>query len=188
MAIILEKKKPIDLTKQNPGLRNIVAGLGWDSKEINGQPVDCDVSLFMLGENNKIPGEGFFVFYNNLNSEDNSINHMGDNRDGDGDGDDEVINIDLSKVDEKIVQILFTVTIYESEARGHNFGNVNNAFIRIYNKLNGAEICRFSLTEQYSDSDSLLIGRLYRSEKEWNFEAMGDAFSGGLSTLVNLYN
>ena len=187
MAIELKKKQQFDLTKREPGLRNIVAGLGWDTNEVNGKSVDCDVSVFMLGENNKIPTEGYFVFYNNLKSEDSSVVHTGDSRDGDGDGDDEAVEIDLSKVSSSVIQILFTVTIYESNERNHHFGNVNNAFIRIYNKMNSEELCKFTLTDQFAGTDSLLIGRLYREGSEWKFEAMGDAFAGGLETLVGLY-
>lgn len=187
MAIDLRKKESFDLTKKEPGLHNIVAGLGWDTNEINGKAVDCDVSVFMLDENNKIPTDGYFVFYNNLKSEDESVIHNGDNRDGEGDGDDESIQINLAKVSSKVVQILFTVTIHESEERGHHFGNVNNAFIRIYNKNTNEELCKFTLTDQFDGTDSLLIGRLYRSGSEWEFEAMGDAFSGGLETLIGLY-
>lgn len=188
MGIDLEKKKPFDLTKREPGLRNIIAGLGWDANIVNGEGIDCDVSVFMLGENGKIPGEDFFVFFNQLKSEDGSVIHLGDNLNGAGEGDDESIEIDLSKVSQKVVQILFTVTIHKAEERGHHFGLVNNAFIRIYNKNNNSELCRFTLTDQFNGMDSVLIGRLYSDGVEWKFEAMGDAFGGGLETLLELYN
>lgn len=187
MAIELKKKQPFDLTKRQPGLRKILAGLSWDNTVVNGAAVDCDVSVFMLGATNKIPAEKFLVFYNNLHSQDGSVKHMGDNRDGTGDGDDEVIDVDLASVAIEVVQILFAVTIHEAEERGHNFGNVRNAAIRILNGASSEEICSFTLTEQFSDADSLMIGRLYRDEKEWKFEAMGDGFAGGLGALVELY-
>lgn len=188
MAIELKKKQPIDLTKRAPGLRNIVAGLGWDSAEINGKPVDCDVSVFMLGNNGKIPADGYFVFYNNLTSEDGAVAHAGDSRTGDGDGDDESIGIDLAKISSDVMQLLFVVTIHEAQERAHQFANVSNAFIRVVNRSNGEELCRYNLTDEHAGSDSVLIGRLYRSGNEWAFEGMGDAFSGGLETLLGLYS
>lgn len=187
MTINLKKKQPFDLTKRDPGLRRIAAGLGWDVSQVNGKAVDCDVSVFMLGADNKIPGERYFVFYNNLQSEDGAVQHMGDSREGVGDGDDEVIELDLPRVSADIAQILFIVTIHESEERGHHFGHVTNAFIRIYNRANDAELCRFTLTDRFDGSDSLLIGRLYRSGAEWEFEPIGDAFGGGLAALVDIY-
>ena len=188
MAIELKKKQSISLTKASPGLRTIMAGLGWDANTGNGPAADCDVSALMLDANNKIPADGYFVFYNNVQSEDTAVQHKGDNRDGAGEGDDESIDIDLSKVNASIVQIVFTVTIHEAEARGHHFGNVTNAFIRICNKADNTQLCRFTLSDQYAGADSLMIGRLYRSENGWDFEAMGDAFGGGLGALVELYS
>jgi tellurium resistance protein TerD len=187
VAIELKKKQAIDITKKAPGLRKILAGLSWDKTVVKGVAVDCDVSVFMLAGSNKIPAEKYFVFYNNLQSEDGSVKHMGDNRDGSGDGDDEVIEIDLASVSTDVVQILFAVTIHEADDRGHHFGNVRNAAIRILNATSNEEICKFTLTEQFGDADSLVIGRLYRDQKEWKFEAMGDPFGGGLGSLVELY-
>ncbi len=185
MSIELRKKQPIVLTK--PGLQKIHIGLSWDQTIVNGKPADCDVSVFMLDQTNKIPTEQFFVFYNNLLSEDGAVQHMGDNRDGAGDGDDEVIQVDLGKVVSQVEQILFTVTIHEAEERGHNFGNVRNAAIRVVNMASDEEICTYTLTEQFGDADSLMIARLFRVGSEWKFEAMGDAFGGGLGALVGLY-
>lgn len=185
MAIQLEKKKPFDLTKREPGLKRIFAGLGWDVAD--GHAADCDVSVFMLGENNRIPSEGYFVFYNNLESEDKSVRHSGDNRTGEGDGDDEVVNLDLGAVSSSVVQILFAVTIHDAEEKKQHFGIVQNARIRIVNTVSNIAICEYKLGEQFSDSDSMIIGRLFRDGAEWKFEAMGDAFSGGLGALVGLY-
>jgi tellurium resistance protein TerD len=187
MGFDLEKKKPFDLTKREPGLRNIVAGLGWDSNVVNGENVDCDVSVFMLGENGKLPGDGFFVYFNQLKSEDGSVIHLGDNRTGAGEGDDESIEIELTAVSQKVIQLLFTVTIHKAEERAHHFGLVSNAFIRIYNKNNNNELCKFMLTDQFDGMDSVIIGRLFRDGNEWRFEAMGDAYAGGLQTLIGLY-
>lgn len=187
MAISLEKKKPISLVKEKPGLQNIIAGLGWDEATINGTKVDCDVSVFMLGVNGKIPSDEFFVFYNNLNSPDGAVKHLGDSRGGEGDGDDESVNIDLSKVDSKIEFIYFTVTIHESESRKHHFGNVQNSYIKIYNGADNSVLCDFKLNESFDGQDSLLIASLTRNGGSWNIEAMGQAFGGGLGALIELY-
>ncbi|MBN8547405.1 MAG: TerD family protein [Ignavibacteria bacterium] len=187
MAINLDKKQKFNLSKAAPGLNNVFAGLGWDTSIINGKAVDCDVSVFMLGESGKIPSEEYFVFYNNLQSPDGAVKHMGDSREGVGEGDDEVIQLTLDRVSPHVVQIFFTVTIFESDTRRHSFGNVDNAFIRICNQANGAELCRYTLSENYSEADSLIIGRLYRSGNEWEFEAMGEPCAGGLGALVDFY-
>jgi len=187
MAITLEKKKPISLLKEKPGIQKIIAGLGWSDTPINGIKPDCDVSVFMLGENGKLPQEEFFVFYNNLKSPDGAVIHLGDNRTGEGDGDDESINIDLSKIDRKIEFIYFTVTIHESELRGHHFGNVKDARINIYKDDNPEAICQFKLDETFDGQDSLLIATLSRNGGNWNVEAMSQTFGGGLNTLVELY-
>ncbi len=187
MAISLEKKKPISLLKEKPGLQNIVAGLGWDEATINGHQVDCDVSVFLLGENGKIPAEEFFIFYNNLKSPDNAVKHLGDSRGGEGDGDDESVTIDLSKIDSRVEFIYFTVTIHDSELRGHHFGNVKNSYIRIYNAADNVVLCDFKLNESFDGQDSLLIASLTRNDGAWNIEGMGQAFGGGLGALVELY-
>ena len=188
MGINLEKKQTIDLSKSSPGLNNLHIGLGWDAEDTNGNDIDCDVSVFMVNESNKIPGDGFFVFYNSLTSSDGSTVHQGDNRDGAGDGDDEEIKIDLSKVNPEILQLLFVVTIHDADKLSQDFGMVENAFIRVSNDSTGEEICRYSLTEKFAGSDSVQIGRVYTYDGEWSFEAMGDGFTGGLATLLEMYN
>jgi tellurium resistance protein TerD len=180
MAITLEKKKPISLVKEKPGMQNIVAGLGWDEATVNGVPVDCDVSVFLLGTNGKLVSDEHFVFYNNLKSPDGSVVHTGDSRDGDGDGDDESVKIDLSKIDAAI-------TVHESETRGHHFGNVENSFIKIRNGADNAVLCQYQLKENFDGQDSLIIASLSRNGGAWNVEGLGQAFSGGLATLIELY-
>lgn len=187
MAITLEKKKPISLIKEKPELKNIVAGLGWDGATINGVPVDCDVSVFLLGTNGKLVSEEHFIFYNNLSSPDGSVVHTGDNRDGDGDGDDESIKIDLAKIDTRVEFLYFAITIHESESRGHHFGNVENSFIKIRNGTDNSILCQYQLKESFDGQDSLLIASISRNNGIWNVEALGQAFSGGLSTLIDLY-
>ena len=188
MAINLTKGNTIDLTKKNPGLNNLHIGLGWDASDSKGNDIDCDVSVFMLDDQNKIPNDESFVFYNNLKSGDESVVHQGDNRTGEGEGDDEEVLIDLGKVSDDILQMLFVVTIHDGEANAQDFSMVENAFIRVSNNSSGEELCRYELNESFSDSDSVQIGRVYRYEGEWNFEAMGDGFSGGLGTLLGMYN
>jgi tellurium resistance protein TerD len=184
--ISLEKKQPISLTKQAPGLNEVKVGLSWDDTKLNGQSPDADASLFMLGENGKIPSDDYFVFYNNLTSGDGSVSHSGDNRSGAGDGDDEEINITLAKVSPQIVQIMLTITINNTDA-GFHFGNVTNACVNVYNNANNEVICQYQLTENFDGCDSLIIGRFFRTGSEWEFEAMGQAFGGGLGATVELY-
>jgi len=184
--ISLEKKKPFNLSKASPGLNQVKVGLSWDPTT-DGRNADADASVFMLNESGKIPGENFFVFFNNLTSGDGSIQHSGDNRTGDGDGDDEEIHINLSKVSSSVIQIMVVVSIHNKD-EGFHFGNVLNSAVKIYNSANGNTICQYKLSEAYNGCDSLIIGRFYRSGAEWEFEALGQAFEGGLAATVELYS
>ena len=185
--INLQKKQSINLVKSAPSLNNIRVGLSWDESVINGQSPDCDASVFMLGNNGKIPDDGYFVFYNNLTSSDGSIKHNGDNRTGAGDGDDETLDITLSEVNARIEQLIFTITINNPEV-GFNFSTVQNDCVKNYNAANNSVICQYQLAESAPGCDSLIIGRCYRTENEWEFEAMGQAFGGGLAATVELYS
>lgn len=187
MAITLEKKKPISLAKEKPGMQHIIAGLGWDEATLNGVPVDCDVSVFLLGANGKLVSDEHFIFYNNLKSPDGAVAHTGDSRDGDGEGDDESINIDLSKIDSRVEYLYFAITIHESGDRGHHFGNVENSFIKIRNAADNSVLCQYELKESFDGQDSLIIASISRNGGVWNVEALGQAFSGGLATLIELY-
>jgi tellurium resistance protein TerD len=183
--INLEKKKPISLSKAAPGLNHVKVGLSWDpSSDVE---VDADASVFMLDESGKIPSEEFFVFFNNLTSGDGSVIHSGDNRTGDGDGDDEEININLNKVSGLVLQIIIVISIHNKED-GVHFGNVLNPAVRVYDQSNGSIICQYELAEKFDGCDSLIIGRFYRSGSDWEFEAMGQAFEGGLAATVELYS
>lgn len=184
--INLEKKKPFNLSKQAPGLNQVKVGLSWDPTA-DGRSPDADASVFLLNESGKIPSEGFFVYYNNLNSEDGAVVHSGDNRTGAGDGDDEEISINLSSVSANVVQIMLVVSIHNKD-EGFHFGNVLNSAVRVYNKVNGEILCQYQLAEAYNGCDSLILGRFYRSGSEWEFEAMGQAFEGGLGATVELYS
>ena len=188
MAISLQKGQKIDLTKTNPGLTNVIVGLGWDvNKYDGGSDFDLDTSAFMVDASGKAPSDSSLIFYGNLKSECGSVQHMGDNLTGAGDGDDEQIKVDLSKVPANIEKIAFTVTIYDCEKRMQNFGQVSNAFIRIVDESTGVELIRYDLCEDFSIETALVVGELYRNNGEWKFCAVGSGFNGGLSALCANY-
>ena len=188
MPINLSKGQKVDLTKGNPSLKNIMVGLGWDVNQFDtGGDFDLDAAAFLLTDTGKVADSNDFVFYGNLSHPSGSVQHMGDNLTGAGDGDDEQIKIDLSKVPANVTKIAFTVTIYESEARGQNFGQVNNAFIRIYNEENGEEMLRYDLGEDFSIETAAVFGELYKNGDEWKFNAIGSGYQGGLAALCANY-
>ena len=185
MPINLSKGQKVDLTKGNPGLKNIMVGLGWDVNAFDsGVDFDLDASAFLVTTSGKVRGEHDFIFYNQTRSIDDAIEHTGDNRTGEGDGDDEQVKIDLTKVSADIKKLVFAVTIYDAEARKQNFGMVSNSFMRVYNNDNGAEIARFDLSEDASTETAMVFGELYRHGAEWKFKAVGQGFAGGLSALA----
>ncbi|MDR1372361.1 MAG: TerD family protein [Dysgonamonadaceae bacterium] len=181
----------INLTKgQRIGIRlsKLGVGLGWDPNEGTGFDFDLDASAFMLGTNKKLPQDDFFVFYNNPKSPDGAVESSGDDlTGGNSDGDDETLTIDLPKIDSRIQEIIFTVTIHEYEARKQNFGQVRNSFIRIYNAQTNEEIAKYELDEDFSMETAVEFGRLYKKDNEWKFEAMGIGYKGGLQYFVNKY-
>lgn len=188
MPISLAKGQKVDLTKGNPGLKNLLVGLGWDVNTFDsGVNFDLDAAAFLLGENGKCPTEKEFVFYGNLVHASSSVTHLGDNLTGDGDGDDEQVQVDLSKIPASITKVAFTVTIYESESRHQNFGQVSNAFIRIVDESTGTELIRYDLGEDFSIETAVVVGELYRHGNEWKFNAIGSGFQGGLAALCNHY-
>lgn len=184
MAINLQKGQRIEI-----GLKKVGVGLGWDPNESTGYDFDLDASAFMLGENKKLPADEFFVFYNNQKSPEGAVESSGDDLTGgnsDG-GDDETLTVDLSKVDPRVNEILFTATIHDAENRRQNFGQVRNSYIRIYNALTDEEIAKYDLDEDFSVETAVEFGRLYRRNGEWKFEAIGNGFKGGLEYFVNKY-
>ena len=188
MAISLKKGQKVDLTKTNPGLKNILIGLGWDTNKYDGgSDFDLDASVFLLKADGKVNGNEDFVFYGNLKHVSGSVEHLGDNLTGAGEGDDEQIKIDLSKVPENVEKIDFAVTIYEADERKQNFGQVENAFIRVMNAENKEELIRYDLGEDFSVETAVVIGELYRNKGEWKFNAIGSGFSGGLEALGRNY-
>ncbi|MDR0272059.1 MAG: TerD family protein [Clostridiales bacterium] len=184
MAVSLTKGQKVDLTKTNPGLTKILVGLGWDTNKYDGgSDFDLDAAAFLLGESGKVAADGDFVFYGNVKHSSGGVEHSGDNLTGAGDGDDEVIKIELSKVPASVAKIDFTVTIHDAEERRQNFGQVSNAYIRIVNEGNGTELIRYDLGEDYSIETAVITAELYRNGAEWKFNAIGSGFSGGLKSL-----
>ena len=184
MAINLEKGRRV-----NVNLPKFVVGLGWDANASStGQDFDLDASVFVLGENKKLLTDSHFVFYNNLVSPDNAVEHTGDNLTGDGDGDDESIKIDLSKINPNATELCFIVTIHDAENRKQNFGQVRNSFVRVYNPDNNEEILKYELEEDFSIETAVEFGRLYKRNGEWKFEAVGVGLKGGLQDFLNKYN
>lgn len=183
--INLEKGQRISVEKS---LQKVGVGLGWDPNA-NGEDFDLDASAFMLGSNKKTPSHNFFVFFNNLVSQDGAVTSSGDDRTGgnSAEGDDETINVNLKDVDPAIQEIVFTATIYEADKRRQNFGQVRNAYIRIYNAETNEEIARYDLEEDFSVETVVEFGRLYRRNGEWRFEAMGIGSKGSLQSLVEKY-
>lgn len=163
-------------------------GLGWDTNSATtGTGFDLDASVFIMGENKKILSDEHFVFYNNPKTPDGAVEHTGDNLTGDGDGDDEQIRIDLSKIDPRVTEICVVVTIHEAEARKQNFGQVRNSFVRIVDAGN-AEILKYELEEDFSIETAVEFGRIYKRNSEWKFEAVGIGMKGGLQDYLNKYN
>lgn len=188
MTISLSKGQRIDLTKTNPGLKRAIIGLGWDTnKYTGGEAFDLDASAFLLRQNGKANGIEDFVFYNNLSVYSGAVVHTGDNRDGQGDGDDEQIKIDFPKVPETIYRIGITVTIHDAGQRNQNFGQVSNAFVRLMDEETGNEILRYDLGEDFSVETAVVVCELYRHGPDWKFQAVGSGFSGGLSALAANY-
>lgn len=188
MPINLSKGQKVDLTKGNPGLKKIMIGLGWDVNAFDsGTDFDLDAAAFMLGADGKCPSDKEFIFYGNLNHATGAVTHMGDNLTGEGEGDDEQIQIDLSKIPSNIEKIAFTVTIYESDARRQNFGQVSNAFIRIVDESTNTELIRYDLGEDFSIETAVVVGELYKNSGEWKFNAIGSGFQGGLAALCGHY-
>jgi tellurium resistance protein TerD len=185
MAISLSKGQKVDLTKTNPGLTKVVVGLGWDTNKYDGgNDFDLDSSVFLLGENGKVTSENDFVFYNNQRGANGAVVHTGDNRTGAGDGDDEQVNIDLAGIPANIQRVAFTITIHEADKRNQNFGQVSNAYARIFNEATGEELIRYDLGEDFSIETALVVGELYRHNAEWKFSAIGSGYQGGLAALA----
>lgn len=184
MPIVLTKGANVNLSKEAPGLTKISVGLGWDARSTDGQDFDLDASGFLLKADGKVRNDSDFIFYNQKSSVDGSVVHQGDNLTGAGDGDDEVVKIDLSKVAAEIERVSFAVTIHEAEARKQNFGMVQKAYIRVVNDADGVELARYDLSEDASVEAAMIFGEIYRAGSEWKFKAIGAGFKQGLGPLA----
>lgn len=187
MAISLSKGGRLSLSKEAPGLKLVHVGLGWDSRVTDGAEFDLDAAAFMLTVSGKVRSDADFIFYNQLTSTCGSVQHTGDNRTGEGEGDDEVLIVDLSKIPAEVEKVAFTVTIHDAQARGQSFGQVDNAFIRLVNQETNQEILRFDLAEDYSTETAMVFGEIYRHNSEWKFNAVGQGYAGGLAAMCSQY-
>ena len=187
MAVSLSKGGNVSLSKEAPGLSEIVVGLGWDPRVTDGTEFDLDASIFVTGENGKVLNDASFIFYNNKKSADGSIEHLGDNRSGRGDGDDEQVNVKLTGLAADVKKLVFAVTIHDAEARKQSFGQVSNAYIRVVNKADSKEIARYDLSEDASTETAMIFGELYRHNDEFKFKAIGQGFTGGLKPLAEAH-
>ncbi len=200
MAINLQKGQRVSLTKDNAGLSKIMVGLGWDPVAQGGKGllgslfgssapnIDCDASVFLIDTNEKLKSKENIVYFANLKHKSGSVQHMGDNLTGDGDGDDEQVMIDLSKVPQDIAKLVFVVNIYDAAKRKQHFGMIRNAFIRIINNDNKQEMLRFNLTDDYSNKTGLFVAEIYRNGSEWKFAAIGEGdTSTSLGEMINRY-
>lgn len=202
MSISLKKGQRISLTKENNELSKVMVGLGWDAVEQSGgkgllgslfgkgdqSDIDCDASVIMLDENDKIRNKRSIIYFGNLKSKDGSINHMGDNLTGDGDGDDEQIMVDITRVPSSTHKLVFIVNIYNCVKRNQHFGMIKNAFIRIVNMADNKEMLRFNLTDEYSNKTGLFVGEIYRNGSEWKFVAIGEgSMATGINDMIQKY-
>lgn len=184
MSVSLSKGGNVSLTKEAPGLTAVVVGLGWDARVTSGADFDLDASALVVGASGKILSDKHFVFFNNLTSPEGSIEHMGDNLVGGGGGDDEQIKVQLTNVPAEADKIVVTVSIYDAEARAQSFGQVRNAYIRVVNQADNAELTRYDLTEDASTETAMIFGELYRGTNEWKFRAVGQGYSTGLAGIA----
>ena len=188
MPVNLQKGQKVSLTKDNPGLNNVIVGIGWDINRFDtGGDFDLDSAAFMLTDTGRVSNQDDFIFFGNLTHPSGSVRHLGDNLTGAGDGDDEQIRIELAKVPGNITRIAFTVTIYDAEQRRQNFGQVSNAYVRIFDESNGVELLRYDLGEDFSIETAAVFGELYKNGAEWKFNAIGSGYQGGLAALCNNY-
>ena len=187
MAISLQKGGNVNLSKEAPSMAKMVIGLGWNTRATDGSAFDLDASAFLLQESGRVSSDAGFIVYNQKASACGGVIHQGDNTTGEGDGDDEVIKIDPSKLPADIQKVAFAVTIHDADARRQNFGMVSNAYIRILDEANGQEIARYDLSEDASVETAMTFGELYRHNGEWKFKAIGQGFQGGLGPLARNY-
>lgn len=184
MSISLSKGGNISLSKASPGLTRLQAGLGWDARTTTGFDFDLDASVVVCDANGRCINDQWFVFYGQLVSPNNAVVHQGDNLDGSGDGDDEVVKVELTALPPEAQRLVFVVSIHDAEVRGQNFGQVQNSSIRMVDEVTGGELVRYDLTEDYSTETAMIFGELYRHGTEWKFRAIGQGYAGGLASVI----
>jgi tellurium resistance protein TerD len=184
VTVSLSKGGNVSLTKEAPGMTAVLVGLGWDARTTTGTDFDLDASAILVKSDGKVVSDSHFVFFNNKTSPDGSVEHAGDNLTGEGEGDDEVVKVNLATVPAEVDRIVFPVSIYEAEQRSQSFGQVRNAFIRIVNQTGGAEVARYDLTEDASTETAMVFGELYRNGAEWKFRAVGQGYASGLAGIA----
>lgn len=187
MAVSLQKGQNVSLSKQAPGLKKVRFGLGWDLRKTDGSAFDLDASAFVLDSAGKVLSDQHFVFYNNTQDPSGAVVHKGDNRTGEGEGDDEALEIELGQMATSAAKVAFVVTIHDAEARRQNFGQVGNAYIRALNVDGEQEIARYDLSEDASTETAMIFGELYRHNEEWKFKAIGQGYAGGLAAVARDY-
>jgi tellurium resistance protein TerD len=184
MGVSLSKGGNVSLSKAAPNLTAVSVGLGWDVRATTGSDFDLDASALLVGDSGKVLSDAHFVFFNNLKSPDGSVEHTGDNLTGEGEGDDETINVDLSTVAPQVERVGFPVSIYDAVNRGQSFGQVRNAYIRVVNRADGSELARYDLSEDASTETAMVFGELYRYNAEWKFRAIGQGYASGLHGIA----
>ena len=188
MSVSLTKGQRVDLTIGRPSLNKILIGLGWDVNQYTGEAdFDLDASVFITKENGKVGSDDDFVFYGNLEHNTKSVIHTGDNRTGDGDGDDEVIKVRFDSIPSDYTMLSVAVTIYDAENRLQNFGMVNNAYVRVVDEETGEELIRYDLSEDFSTETAIVVAEIYKKNGEWKFKAVGSGYNGGLASLCRQY-
>ena len=184
MSVSLSKGASVSLTKAAPGMTKVFVGLGWDARTTSGADFDLDAVALVLGNSGKVLNDQHFIFFNNLKSPDGTIEHTGDNLDGEGDGDDEVINVNLQALSPAIERIVVGVAIYDAVALQLTFGQVQNAFIRVVNAENNTELARYDLSEDASVETAMVFGELFKDSNGWNFRAVGQGYAAGLGGIA----
>lgn len=189
MGVSLSKGGNVSLTKEAgaAGLSNVTVGLGWDARTTTGTDFDLDASALGVGADGKVASDKHFIFFNNLASPDNGIQHTGDNLTGEGEGDDEQIKVAVGTIGAEVDKVVFVVSIYEGETRQQNFGQVRNAFIRVINDADGKELARYDLSEDASTETAMVFGEVYRNGSEWKFRAVGQGYANGLAGIARDY-
>jgi tellurium resistance protein TerD len=187
MGVSLSKGGNVSLTKEAPGLTDVLIGLGWDVRTTDGAAFDLDASAILLNDTDKVISDKHFIFFNNLTSPDQTVEHTGDNLTGEGEGDDEAIKVNLAAMAPEVQKIVFPVSIYDADSRSQSFGQVRNAFIRVVNSANNSEIARYDLSEDASTETAMVFGELYRNGAEWKFRAVGQGWTSGLAGIAKDY-